>query len=132
MIPLKRRLFKVIDLDGKSAFFLCPNYQGKGRRVVLISGTRWTDAMLKHVGIKSEPFFVREKRTTEPDTYPNGHPWGWAYQVADVLKDEVRWLTQEQYRELDESLERELSKLDEADRQAKELDGERFESPVSK
>lgn len=117
----------MIDLDGKSAFFLCPNYQGKGRKVLLISGKRWTDAMLKHTGISSEPFFVRERRSTEPDTYPNGHPWGWVYQIADVLKDEVRWLTADQYQDFDAALERDLARLDELDRQAKEIDGAPFE-----
>lgn len=83
--------------------------------------------MLKHTGISSEPFFVRERRSTEPDTYPNGHPWGWVYQIADVLKDEVRWLTADQYQDFDAALERDLARLDELDRQAKEIDGAPFE-----
>lgn len=82
----------MVTLEGKSAFFLCKDYAGKGPRVVLLCGRRWTDAMLRHYGIFDAPFFVRERRETEPERMPNGHPWGWVYKVEDVVKDEQRWL----------------------------------------
>lgn len=90
--------------------------------------------MVKHAGVHSAPFFVRESRTTEPETYPNGHPWGWVYQIADVLKDEVRWLTPEQYEELDTSLHREMARLDDlemAQKQEKALLSESADRPRS-
>ena len=94
-----------MDLDGKTGFFFCTDYASKGPRVVLLTGSRWTARMAAHCGITDAPFFVRQARASEPETYPNGHPWGWVYKPDDVVKDESRYLDQESLAALVASLE---------------------------
>jgi hypothetical protein len=78
--------------DGRAAeFYFCPNFKQKGPRVLLLVGPAWKEAMRKHYGAPGKPFFVRPAMPHEPNTYPNGHPWGWACKPEEILLDEARW-----------------------------------------
>lgn len=72
--------------------------------MILLCGSRWRPAMMAHYGAIGEPFYVRPRRKSEPETYPNGHPWGWVYTVQDALKDEVRQMSAEQFAQFKERL----------------------------
>ena len=105
------------SLEEKTGFFLCKDYAGKGPRVVLLCGRRWTSALLKHYGIGGEPFFVRARRDTEPEVMANGHPWGWAYKLDEVIKDEARWLATADLNDFKTALIRAVKAQEERDKE---------------
>lgn len=55
--------------------------------------------MIRHYGVLDAPFFVRDRRSNEPESMPNGHPWGWVYKIEDVAKDECRYLSAQEMQE---------------------------------
>lgn len=94
------------DLSG---FYLCPDYAGQGLRVLLLAEAKWTRFLRERAGLPESPFFTRPRRTGEPQTHPNGHPWGWVYLPSEALLDEVRWLTAEGFQQFKCALESAVS-----------------------
>jgi hypothetical protein len=77
-------------------FYFCADYQGKGPRVLVLTGPVWRPAMRKHYGASGEPFYARPALAHEHSTFPNGHPWGWVYKPGEVALDEIRWSSQQE------------------------------------
>lgn len=97
-----------MEADSRSSnlvgFYLCENFSDQGRRVLLLAESKWTSYLRMRAKIPDKPFYTRQRRETEPETHPNGHPWGWVYKPEDVLRDESRWLSQNDFGLLKESL----------------------------
>lgn len=92
------------DRKSVSAFYLCPDFNGAGPRVFLLAESKWTSFLKTKAGLPAKPFYTRERRDSEPETHPNGHPWGWLYKPEEALLDERRWLDDAAYECFEASL----------------------------
>jgi len=77
----------------RAAIYFVSNFGKQGPRVILLVGPRWTDAMRRHYGIASPPFYIRAAFSDEPDFDASGHPFGWIYKPHDMVAEESRWST---------------------------------------
>ena len=75
----------------QAEFFLAPNFQGRGLRVLVLVGPKWTQVMRRHYGVIGASFYSRPALSIEPDTDERQHPWGWVYTPKDLLLEEARW-----------------------------------------
>lgn len=94
----------MIDRSLAAGFYLCPDFQGQGPRVFLISEAKWTSFLRSRAGLPGEAFYVRPRREFEPDTHPNGHPWAWLYKPEEALLDEKRWLSEGEFKDFESRL----------------------------
>lgn len=95
----------------QAEFFIAPNFQGKGPRVLVLVGPSWTPTMRRHYGATGKPFYSRQALSIEPDTDVRKHPWGWVYKPSDLLLEEARWSTPETMRLLKSQLSAALEAL---------------------
>lgn len=97
-------------MKGVARFYFQRGFGERGDCFLVLSGGRWTNYMMQRLGIDSQPIFERASQPHEPDSLPNGHPYGWLYKSAEeLLKDERRWLNAEQVYALTRAVEGAIS-----------------------
>lgn len=100
--------------EAVASFYLYPNYQNSGPRVVLLVESRWTQFLKNRVGLPVAPFYSRPRRACEPDLHANGHPWAWLYLPEDAVKDEARWSKEGDLEEFKAAMEQAIAAAQEA------------------